>query len=228
MTALPEPQIDIRRIGHEQQPVVVVDGFSHMVDELLERGRASRFLPGGAFYPGIRAPARPDLIERRRDLVITLLERVFGLRQEIVLEMLAYALVTTPRDRLGAMQAIPHYDQAGERVVAGMFYMLDRHSGGTAFYRHRRTGFETIRADREQAYQAALTQERRELGDPAPNYHYGDTDRFELIGEVEARPDRLALYRGCLLHSGVIPPDAPLSTDPAEGRLTMNMFFRGQ
>ena len=46
-----------------------------------------------------------------------------------------------------------------------------------------------------------------------------------MTGAVEARPDRLVLYRGRLLHSGVIPEGASLSSDPAEGRLTINMFL---
>ena len=48
-----------------------------------------------------------------------------------------------------------------------------------------------------------------------------------MIGEVEARPDRLVLYRGRLLHSGVIPAPQALSDDPKTGRLTINMFLRG-
>ena len=49
----------------------------------------------------------------------------------------------------------------------------------------------------------------------------------EQIGAVEARPDRMALYRGRQLHSGIIPDPAALSDDPARGRLTINMFLFG-
>ena len=50
---------------------------------------------------------------------------------------------------------------------------------------------------------------------------------------VKALPgeDLLALpvlYRGALLHSGIIPPDAVLSSDPRKGRLTANLFGRGR
>jgi hypothetical protein len=47
------------------------------------------------------------------------------------------------------------------------------------------------------------------------------------VGAVEARPDRLALYRGRQLHSGIIPDPAALSADPGAGRLTINMFLYG-
>jgi hypothetical protein len=38
----------------------------------------------------------------------------------------------------------------------------------------------------------------------------------------------MLIYQGSLLHSGVIPPDMPLSADPREGRLTANIFVRGR
>lgn len=227
MTSTPEVQLSIRYIGEEKQPLVILDGYSGVADKLHAQGCQAQFQQAGAFYPGLRAPSRPDLIDMQRKLVTGILEQVFGLRQEIVLEMLAYALVTTPRDELAPMQSIPHYDHSGDNVVAGMFYMLGKEAGGTAFYRHRETGFETITQGREAAYRAAVVEELRNDGSPAGYYH-GDGDHYEMLEEVESRPDRLILYRGNLLHSGVIPQTASLSRNPALGRLTMNMFFRGQ
>lgn len=68
-----------------------------------------------------------------------------------------------------------------------MLFLLGPESGETAFYRHRRTGFETITPAREHAYNAALAEDEREFGMPPPHYHYGDSDRYARIGEVEAR-----------------------------------------
>ena len=58
-------------------------------------------------------------------------------------------------------------------------------------------------------------------------YIQGSDDFFEEIGAVEAVPDRLIIYQGSLLHSGVIPPGMELSADPRRGRLTANLFVRG-
>jgi hypothetical protein len=44
---------------------------------------------------------------------------------------------------------------------------------------------------------------------------------------VEAVPDRMLIYHGSLLHSGVIPPGMLLTEDPREGRLTANLFLLG-
>ncbi len=107
-----------------------------------------------------------------------------------------------------------------------MHYLLGPESGGTAFYRHRATGFEAITPDRQARYEDAAQAEDHS-GEPGPAYHYGDNDRYEMIGEIEAKPDRFILYRGWSLHSGVIPTNANLSADPSEGRLTINMFLMG-
>ena len=60
-----------------------------------------------------------------------------------------------------------------------------------------------------------------------PAYVNGSDDHFEQIGAVDGLPDRLVIYRGSLLHSGIIPTDMALSDDPRTGRLTANLFIKG-
>ena len=228
MVAPPKVKIEVRQFGREREPVVVIDDFSGMPDILLERGRNAVFEDGGASYPGIRSFAEPDYLAERRDVIFEVLQRVFGFRQGVSLEASTFSLVTKAEGDLDPLQRIPHYDHSAGELVAIMHYLLGHDSGGTAFYRHRRTGFETITPEREPAYDVALAEDERAYGLPPARYYYGDTERYELIGEIEARPDRLALYRGRLLHSGVIPDPAGLSSDPRTGRLTINMFLRGR
>lgn len=228
MESLAPAQVTVHQFGREREPVVQIDGFSGRPDELLAAGRAAEYQPGGAAYPGIRAWAEPAYLDLRRDLMFAVMSRVFGFRQGIRCEVSTFSLVTIPEAELAPIQRIPHYDHSGGEIVAVMHYLLGPESGGTAFYRHRRTGFETITTEREPAYNAALADDERAFGMPPARYHYGDSDRYEMIGEVAAAPDRLILYRGRLLHSGVIPEPGKLSNDPATGRLTINMFLEGR
>lgn len=218
----------IHRFGREREPVVQIDGFSGRAEELLAVGRAAQYGPGGAAYPGIRSWADPSYLDARRELLFAAMKRVFGFSLGLRCQLSNYSIVTVPEGELAPLQRIPHYDNPGRGVVAVMHYLLGPQSGGTAFYRHRRTGFETLSAAREPAYIAAVAEDDRAYGPPPPGYHYGDSDRYEMIGEIAAAPDRLILYRGCLLHSGVIPQGESLSADPAEGRLTINMFLEGR
>ncbi|MFZ1741510.1 MAG: DUF6445 family protein [Pontixanthobacter sp.] len=224
---LPEAKIDVRRMGREGEPLVVIDNFSGMADELLETGRNAQYQHAGASYPGIRSWAEPDYLDRRRELMMQVMQRVFGFSRGVRLDASTYSLVTLREEELAPLQRIPHYDHSGGEIVAIMHYLLGPETGGTAFYRHRRTGFETVTPARENAYNAALAQDEREYGMPAARYCHGDSDWFEMIDQVEAQSDRLVLYRGRQLHSGVIPDPAALSADPREGRLTINMFIQG-
>ncbi|MGX7953169.1 DUF6445 family protein [Tsuneonella sp. HG249] len=227
MTKLPEAKVSVRRIGREGEPIVVIDGFSGQVDELLAAGRSADYRPGGASYPGIRAWAEPGYLDLRRDLMFGAMQRVFGFTRGIRCEVSTFSLVTLPESDLAPLQRIPHYDHSSGELIAVMHYLQGPESGGTAFYRHRRTGYETITEAREPAYNAALAEDEREFGMPRARYHYGNSDRYEMLDEVEAVPDRLVLYRGRQLHSGVIPAADALSADPEKGRLTINMFLRG-
>ena len=227
MIILPQAQVSVRRMGREGEPLVVIDGFSGIADELLAAGRAAIYEPAGASYPGIRSWADPGYLDRRRPLMLQIMREIFGFARGVELKVSTFSLVTLAESALEPAQRIPHHDHSGAEVVAIMHYLMGPESGGTAFYRHRRTGFETITPPREHAYNDALTQDESEFGPPPPRYHYGDGDRFELIDEVAAAPDRLILYRGRQLHSGVIPDPTALSVDPALGRLTINMFLVG-
>jgi Family of unknown function (DUF6445) len=224
---LPDPIVSVRHMGREGEPLVVIDGFSGMVSELLEAAYAATYKQAGASYPGIRAWADPSYLDVRRDLMMKVMQQVFGFTRGVRLDASTFSLVTLGEQELHPLQRIPHYDHSGGEVIAIMHYLLGPESGGTAFYRHRRTGFETVTPEREDAYNAALAKDEREHGMPPARFCYGDTDWFEMIDEVEAAPDRLVLYRGRQLHSGVIPDPSVLSSDPRKGRLTINMFIVG-
>ena len=67
------------------------------------------------------------------------------------------------------------------------------------------------------------------LGMPQPQlsgYIAGSTADYEEIGRVEGLLDRVAIYPGRLLHSGVIRPPATPEA-PLPPRLTANLFVQG-
>ena len=224
---LPDASITVQRLGREGEPLVIIDNFTGQPERLRAMGMAALYHPAGVDYPGRRALADPSYLDLRRELMMQVMGRVFGLTRGVHCEIAAFSLVTLAPDQLSLRQRIPHHDHSDAGRVAIMHYLDGPESGGTAFYRHRRTGFEAITPEREAAYAAALAEDERDFGPPPPGYPLGDSAAFEQIGAVEARPDRMALYRGRQLHSGIIPDPAALSDDPAQGRLTVNMFLYG-
>ena len=224
---LPEPTVTLERIGSEGQPLVIIDNFTGQPERLRAMGEAARYYPAGVDYPGIRAPADPSYLDIRRELMMRVMGEVFGLSRNIQCEVAAFSVVSLAPEALSKRQRIPHHDHSDPGRVAIMHYLDGPSSGGTAFYRHKRTGFETIRPDREAAYAGALEEDAQQYGEPPVAYPCAETPGFEQIGAIEARIDRLALYRGRQLHSGIIPDARALSDDPRKGRLTVNMFLYG-
>ncbi|NCP15231.1 MAG: hypothetical protein GW858_13890 [Sphingomonadales bacterium] len=224
---LPEASVTVERLGREGEPLVIIDNFTGQPERLRAMGRAAQYHPAGVDYPGRRALADPAYLDLRRDLMMQIMARVFGLSRGVQCEIAAFSLVTLTPEKLSPRQRIPHHDHSDAGRVAIMHYLDGPESGGTAFYRHRRTGFEAITPAREAAYAAGLDEDLQEFGPPAPGYPSEDSQAFEQIGAVEARADRMALYRGRQLHSGIIPDPAALSDDPGAGRLTINMFVLG-
>ncbi len=223
---IPEAEVSVQRIGREGEPVVIIDNFTGQPERLRSMGEKSQYYPAGVDYPGIRAPADPSYLDIRRDLMMQIMGRVFGLTRSIQCEVAAFSVVSVAPEDLSPRQRIPHHDHSDSGRVAIMHYLDGPESGGTAFYRHRRTGFEAITPEREAVYAAALEEDEQEYGPPPAGYPT-ESERFEKIGEVEARVDRLALYRGRQLHSGIITNADMLTDDPTKGRLTVNMFLFG-
>ena len=219
--------VTTHKFGDENEPVSVIDDFSGGLEAIIEAGLQVQYSEAAVGYPGLRAPANPNYLKLRDATMFEIFKTVFGLTKHIVCDQASYSLVTTPRSKLTPHQRIPHVDDVSPNIIAIMHYLRGPETGGTAFYKHRRTGFETITADRYQAYQDALRKDDEDFGPPSPGYILGDTKRYEMIGKIEAKPDRLILYRGHLLHSGYIPNTLKLSSDPAKGRLTVNMFLTG-
>lgn len=215
----------IQSFGAEGEPLVIIDDFAAHPGALVDAAATRSFSRRGPHYPGIRAQADPAYLAARMDLLETVLRDVFGFRRGAKLVECAFSLVTTPPDALTQIQRIPHFDTTDPGRIALLHYLSAPETAGTAFFRHRATGFETITAGRLAAYDAALRREAAQL--PASGYVHGSTSLFEQTGAVAARPNRMVIYRGYRLHSGIIPDDLPLSDDPRHGRLTVNTFLQG-
>jgi len=53
----------------------------------------------------------------------------------------------------------------------------------------------------------------------------GSNNEFEEIMSFEAKFNRLIMYRGTSLHSGIIRPEYNFDPNPQTGRLTITSFY---
>jgi hypothetical protein len=218
------PEIRIFEQGLESSPVVVIDDFLPDAEAVADAAAALHFSPGRAAFPGLQSPLAPEVSRPIWERLAPHVQQSFGFAGRLTRMSAYYSLITTPPEALEPVQRLPHFDGFGPFRIAVVHHLSRRPHGGTAFYRHRSTGFETIDASRLPAYQSAVNAELQRDGPPPAGYAAGDTPLYERIGEVEARFNRAVVYLGHALHSADVPADTPLLADPAAGRFSINTF----
>ncbi|GAA0316678.1 hypothetical protein GCM10009087_28890 [Sphingomonas oligophenolica] len=223
---------ELRRIGAGRSPVVVVDDFSERLPAIVDLAAAMAPFPRivGNYYPGLRR-----IIDERDEAAFAYVSETLrtaapfigGAFEADAFDLIeaSFSMITAPPATLSPAQRAPHFDSTDPDYIAVLHYLSDTPGTGTAFYRQRSTGIEVV--DEANISSFVATAKRDAAGRPAA-YINGTDAHFEQIGAVEGVPDRLVIYRGNLLHSGIIPPDMSMSDDPRTGRLTANLFVKGR
>ena len=218
------PAFTVLTVGREREPVLVVDDFTANPDSLLKAAVNATFGPARNHYPGIRAPLPATYLEEQLAILGDMQRKVFGGTSAEVIDA-SFSIVTTPPGELSIRQRLPHCDAFDAGRIALVHYLAAEDRAGTAFFRHRSTGFETIDDTRAPLFFDQLDAEIRYGAVPPAQYIRGDTALFEMTAQVEGRYNRAVLYRSKLLHSGAITEDVMLSPDPQIGRLTVTGFL---
>lgn len=223
--------MQILRIGEENNKVLCFDNFLAEPMQLVGFAQGATFSHYAAAaqrkgYPGVRTAAPIGLGEQIR----TYLDRIVKAEYEIPAARKikplqdALCMMTVPEAELGPLQRIPHFDASSPYFFATLLYLCDERHGGTGFYRHNSTGYESIMPERSEHY---LDVSYDELNSKKSErcYFSESNEFFTKVGFVPATFNRLLVYRGNILHSANILSDISLNADPRIGRLTANIFF---
>jgi hypothetical protein len=225
----PTAAVALHHVGEEAEPVLVIDGLMRdpaaMVD-FAARDAAFGDAAGAGenFYPGVQAPAPLEYVGLVGRALAPLIQKAFGLpRARPMGASCNLSLVTLPPEALTLAQRLPHIDTVDPLQFAVLHFFCHPRFGGTAFYRHRSTGFETLTPERLEAHRTFLD---RDIGrhPPPAAYVTGDTPIYQQTAAFEARFNRILVYRSRAFHSGQVDAAAGLSRDPRRGRLTANVF----
>ncbi|SEM98714.1 hypothetical protein SAMN05192583_1759 [Sphingomonas gellani] len=217
-------RVSIEHHGAERQPVVLIDHFAPDPAQWVDGAGFLSFYPIGEHYPGVRAPVPPSMLRQLLSDLAPVAEELFGAVELEVVDAF-FSLVTTPPAALAPIQRLPHFDETSPGRLALLHFLSTDESSGTAFYRHRATGFESVDGARLPAYRTALQADVARAGLPEPGYIGGDTPLFEQLAVHRGTFNRALLYRSNTLHCALIPLGMNLSDDPATGRLTVNTFL---
>lgn len=217
------------RVGTGDASVVVVDDVVGDVGRIVDLAAALAPFPAvpGSYYPGVRrvlTPADGAAHDYAAVLLQALAPFIGGAFDVEGFDWIegSFSMVTASPAALSPAQRAPHFDAVDPGYLAVLHYLSDTPGSGTAFYRQRATGIERVDAGNRDVFVAAARLESAGLS----GYTNASNAAFEQIGAVAARRDRVVIYQGSLLHSGIIPTDMPLSADPHVGRLTTNLFVQ--
>jgi len=211
-------------VGEERQPVVILDDCMLNPQSLVQLAADQQFTPSRSPYPGLLAPLHPDYVSAMLTAIRALIGPTFGLSGtgQATLYSCFFGLVTTPPRELQTMQRHPHIDTPDPGRLAVLHYLCDASYGGTAFFRHRQTRWESLTA--QQQLHVTHLQAQDPLPVP-PGYLLAGNASYERTASIPARFNRVVVYRSRVLHCAEILRPDDLSPDPKIGRLTANLFF---
>lgn len=228
MSIAANPDMTIQRLtlGQERAPLLVIDNLLAEPEQLVALAAGKLFGDDNTHYPGIRAKAplsyQQFVLERFRSLF----GEVFSLPAgKLRFTSCHFSLSTLPPEHLYHLQCIPHIDSMLGTQLAFVHYLFKRELGGTAFYRHRNTGFELITPAREEKYFRRVAEEKTGPDKPPRGYIDDSTALYERIHAEAGVFNRMLVYRRNSLHSGNIVAPLAIDPNPRTGRLTLNGFI---
>ena len=215
------------KVGADQQELVRVDSYMQGIDALKEHAiRENNFAVADSFYPGIRMDIPDTYIIQLVRNFHNIIRDFFGLDlRKIKKAVSKYSMVTFKPEDLNLMQRIPHFDAPTRESLAVIHYLCDAPDSGTALYRHRQSGYEYIDRERYDGYVANIQSHYSDPANHPSGYMCGSNADYEEIASFKAVYNRLIMYRGSSLHSGIINPDYNFDPNPETGRLTVTSFI---
>lgn len=218
------------KIGEEESTVVVIDDFLERPRDLVEFAKQASFAPWPMAaerkgYPGVRAAAPENHAREMMAKLDGCIRESFCVPEDhqLKIHQETLNLMTVPEEELGPLQRAPHFDTSTPGLFAILLYLCDESHGGTGFYRHNSTGYEMITPERVENYLDHCYVEFNKYRRPK-KYCSDSDDLFTRTGFVSAKFNRVAIYRGGILHSANIQDARSISNCAESGRLTANLF----
>lgn len=220
-------KIQIKEIGIEKTAIVIIDNFSDSPQSLvkfaIEQSQLACKEREENFFPGVTGKSDPTYTKNLYLALKPIIKQVYKLPVAYPSRLeSSYAMVTFSPNDLNQNQRIPHYDSVSTGQLAILHYLCEPPFQGTAFYRHKETGFETITRNRKSQYWS-IAEEKLKAKHYPTQYANNGNDDYEKISDIEVKFNRLIIYPSQLLHSSLINPE-DLSTNPLKGRLTLRTF----
>lgn len=225
--------VKVSEIGLDKSKIVTIRDLVKSPDELVDLACALQPFPDESkmnLYPGLRRYfTKADknaavYVDSVLHSIAPLMQQIYGVNGFRLVNA-SFSMVTKTLAQMSPIQRAPHYDSSNPNFFAILHYLSPMPNGGTNFYRHRSTKIERINPNNEANYQSVLDSQFNSQNTNAAQTGFERENWFEKIGDVTGEYNQLAIYQGCLLHSGDINADFTPNSDPRKGRLTANIFI---
>ena len=228
-TVSPNAALKVQAVGQAGTPVIVIDDFGADLGDLIGNAcrESAEYGPDAtSMYPGLRARLPKSYTLEVMKQLYRLFFRIYSIPSNLGMKAVnaAYSLITTPESELKPSQCRPHIDSTRPNFLAILHYLNDGAFCDTGLFRHRETGLERITEDCLDQYNRSCEAHAAVHGETEGAYVKGSNEEYELYHRIEYRPNRLVVYPGCLLHSGLVNPEIDVDSNPRTGRLTANIF----
>jgi len=224
----PHADVELTPIGRRGIKVTLIDNVLRDPLRVAALGFAESYTADDTnLYPGLRAAMPESFSTAFRGWLTPILQGNGGLApgRAISRDSSFFSFVSTASKDLLPLQCIPHFDSTDSNLLAAVIYLCDSRFGGTAFYRHRRTGYEEITPENVDNYQLALNNDMRTHGAPRKEYINGDTTLFETLFASELKFNRAIVYPGRALHAAKIDKQFESPKNKNDWRLTITALL---
>ena len=228
----PNLEIQASRITQDHICVVIDDFLLNPLEAIgYASSRAKEFVMLERAYPGLVLPMESRLISEMNRFIQREMSRMFPFCRGGIDFHSQFSLTTLQPEEFTWVQRLCHSDprlEPGRVNFAALLYLFDNPDmGGTSFYRWKNPEFwqEMTKLQREDpdAGLDKLKEMFQMFRDP-PGYMTESNEVADLLDKVPARFNRFVFYSGDIPHSAYITDPDLLSSDPAQGRLTLNCF----
>lgn len=224
----PESRMTVQYVGIERTPVVILDDFLLDSQTLIQYAQHNVKFESitSTLYPGIRTILPKEYVLTTLQALFKKLYEIFEIPTHMALKPLGiyYSLLNLSPAELASMQRIPHFDTNRTFYLALLHYLNPKPHGGTGFFRHIETGFERINEQRSARYLDVVKGQLDDIDRDCKGYCIESNRYFELYHQIDYQPNRMLIYPGNLLHSGIVDLATDIDPNPVTGRLTANMF----
>ena len=216
-------------VGKNKTPVIIIDDYVSNLDEITNQVvKNAQFKPEGVTkYPGVRSSIPKTIVVSYLKPLMKTLYKVYKLSQDLQPTPIDnyFSLITKQPEDLSAMQSWPHFDTPNPNLIAVLHYLNKGEHGGTAFFKHNKSGLDDIDHQSIETYLNHANDYFNSLKTNTFRYCSEQHSEFTCYKKIAYKPNRLLIFPGQLLHSTLVNTNTDISSNPEEGRLTANMFI---